>query len=68
MILKQVTGQDHVDIITFYNKIFIPAIKPLLVEVGLTGANISTSQVPEANNSNHGKPFIFFFPLLCGRF
>ncbi|XP_007010834.2 PREDICTED: retinoblastoma-related protein [Theobroma cacao] len=63
-----VTGQDHVDIITFYNKIFIPAIKPLLVEVGLTGANISTSQVPEANNSNHGpcpgSPKVAPFPSL----
>ncbi|XP_066331028.1 LOW QUALITY PROTEIN: retinoblastoma-related protein 3-like [Miscanthus floridulus] len=28
------TGEDHVDIITFYNEVFIPAVKPLLVEVG----------------------------------
>jgi hypothetical protein len=27
-------GEDHVDIITFYNEVFIPAVKPLLVEVG----------------------------------
>ena len=30
----QKTGEDHVDIITFYNEVFIPAAKPLLVEVG----------------------------------
>ncbi|XP_062195758.1 retinoblastoma-related protein 3-like isoform X2 [Phragmites australis] len=28
------TGEDHVDIITFYNEVFIPSVKPLLVEVG----------------------------------
>jgi len=31
---SQKTGEDHVDIITFYNEVFIPAAKPLLVEVG----------------------------------
>uniref|UniRef100_A0ACD5Y271 Uncharacterized protein n=1 Tax=Avena sativa TaxID=4498 RepID=A0ACD5Y271_AVESA len=27
-------GADHVDIITFYNEVFIPIVKPLLVELG----------------------------------
>ncbi|KAG8635546.1 retinoblastoma-related protein isoform X2 [Manihot esculenta] len=44
------TGQDHVDIITFYNEIFIPAAKPLLVEVGSAGTITKASQVPDANN------------------
>ena len=59
MIWKQRTGQDHVDIITFYNEIFIPAVKPLVVELGSSGTTTRTSRVPEANNSNDGKPFIF---------
>ncbi|KAG8048109.1 hypothetical protein GUJ93_ZPchr0008g13043 [Zizania palustris] len=28
------TGEEHVDIITFYNEVFIPTVKPLLVELG----------------------------------
>ncbi|EMS61701.1 Retinoblastoma-related protein 1 [Triticum urartu] len=27
-------GEDHVDIITFYNEVFIPTVKPLLVDLG----------------------------------
>uniref|UniRef100_A0ACD5ZNH7 Uncharacterized protein n=1 Tax=Avena sativa TaxID=4498 RepID=A0ACD5ZNH7_AVESA len=27
-------GADHVDIITFYNEVFIPIVKPLLVDLG----------------------------------
>jgi hypothetical protein len=34
----QKTGEEHIDIITFYNEVFIPAIKPLLAEV-VSGAN-----------------------------
>ena len=30
---RQKTGEEHIDIITFYNEVFIPAIKPLLAEV-----------------------------------
>lgn len=45
---KQRTGQDHVDIITFYNEIFIPTVKPLLVELGPSGATAK----PNAETSN----------------
>ncbi|KQJ99190.1 hypothetical protein BRADI_3g41630v3 [Brachypodium distachyon] len=37
------TGEDHVDIITFYNEVFIPTVKPLLVDLG-SGAS------PNKNN------------------
>lgn len=47
-------GQDHVDIITFYNEVFIPAAKPLLVEVGSAGTTVKTNQVPEVNNNKDG--------------
>ncbi|XP_021668184.2 retinoblastoma-related protein isoform X2 [Hevea brasiliensis] len=61
------TGQDHVDIITFYNEIFIPAAKPLLVEVGSAGTT-KTTQVPEANNNKDGQcpasPKVSPFPSL----
>lgn len=52
----QKTGKEHVDIITFYNEIFIPAVKPLLVELGPggSGTTIRTNRVPEVNNNNDG--------------
>ncbi|XVF82466.1 hypothetical protein PTKIN_Ptkin16aG0050700 [Pterospermum kingtungense] len=62
------TGQDHVDIITFYNEIFIPAVKPLLVELGPAGTATRTSRVPEANNNDDGpcpgSPKVSPFPNL----
>ncbi|KAL0007233.1 hypothetical protein SO802_008735 [Lithocarpus litseifolius] len=62
------TGPDHVDIITFYNEIFIPAVKPLLVELGPAGATTKTNRVPEAHNNNDaqcpGSPKISPFPSL----
>ncbi|XVE52327.1 hypothetical protein DITRI_Ditri02bG0114100 [Diplodiscus trichospermus] len=61
-------GQDHVDIVTFYNEIFIPAVKPLLVELGPAGATTRTSRVSEASNSNNGpcpgSPKVAPFPSL----
>lgn len=48
------TGQEHVDIISFYNEVFIPSVKPLLVELGPGGATVRSDQVPEANNKNDG--------------
>ncbi|TYG72420.1 hypothetical protein ES288_D04G019500v1 [Gossypium darwinii] len=48
------TGQDNVDIIAFYNEIFVPSIKPLLGELGSAGTTTRTSRVAEANNSNDG--------------
>ena len=50
----QKTGKEHVDIITFYNEIFIPAVKPLLVELGPGGTTTRTNRVPEVNNNNEG--------------
>ncbi|KAJ1413475.1 Retinoblastoma-associated protein, B-box [Sesbania bispinosa] len=51
---KQRTGQEHVDIITFYNEIFIPSVKPLLVELGPGGATMKSDQIPAVNNKNDG--------------
>ncbi|KAM7464786.1 hypothetical protein LguiA_032907 [Lonicera macranthoides] len=47
--------QDHVDIITFYNEIFIPAVKTLLGEPALVVKAQKTNQVSDANNSNEGE-------------
>ncbi|XP_065875156.1 retinoblastoma-related protein-like [Euphorbia lathyris] len=62
------TGQDHVDIITFYNQIFIPAAKLLLEEVGPAGTITKTIQVPEVNNNKYGQctasPQVSTFPTL----
>lgn len=62
------TAQEHVDIITFYNVIFIPAVKPLLVELGPAGTTTKTNRVPEVNNNNDaqcpGSPKISPFPSL----
>lgn len=49
---KQKSGQDHVDVITFYNEIFIPSVKPLLVELGPATANFRTINDPEGKNSS----------------
>ncbi|KAJ0249420.1 Retinoblastoma-related protein 1 [Hirschfeldia incana] len=43
-------GPDYVDIITFYNDIFVPAAKTLLVEV----VPVSDDQAVEANNKPEG--------------
>ncbi|XP_073305518.1 retinoblastoma-related protein-like [Primulina huaijiensis] len=48
------SGPDHIDIITFYNEIFIPAVKPLLVEFASTGSAQSSSCAQEARNNNDG--------------
>lgn len=42
--------QEHVDIITFYNEIFIPTVKPLLVE--LAPARDVTEDKNNANGMN----------------
>ncbi|KAF3434261.1 hypothetical protein FNV43_RR25364 [Rhamnella rubrinervis] len=61
-------GQEHVDIITFYNEVFIPTVKPLLVELGPAGTSAKTSRVPEVNNNNDvpcpGSPKVPSFPSL----
>ncbi|XP_077227856.1 retinoblastoma-related protein-like [Tasmannia lanceolata] len=62
------TGQEHVDIITFYNDIFIPAVKPLLVELGPAGTTLRTNGVPEDSNNADGQcpgsPRLAPFPSL----
>ncbi|KAL9298301.1 hypothetical protein ACSQ67_024197 [Phaseolus vulgaris] len=65
------TGQEHVDIITFYNEIFIPSVKPLLVELDPSGATTKSDRIPEVNNKNDGhlaqcpgSPKISSFPTL----
>ncbi|XAR48259.1 hypothetical protein NMG60_11031016 [Bertholletia excelsa] len=62
------TGQEHVDIITFYNEIFIPAVKPLLVEIAPVGSSQKNTWNSETNNTNGqcppGSPKISSFPSL----
>ncbi|KAK2973821.1 hypothetical protein RJ640_011749, partial [Escallonia rubra] len=67
MYMLQKSGKDHVDIITFYNEIFIPAVKPLLVELVPAGAAQKNNRASEPNN-NHGQcpgsPKVSPFPSL----
>ncbi|KAF9606989.1 hypothetical protein IFM89_030408 [Coptis chinensis] len=62
------TGQEHVDIITFYNEIFIPAIKPLLVELGPARATQKTNKCHDVNSKSDGNspgsPKLTPFPTL----
>ncbi|CAM8972446.1 unnamed protein product [Rhodiola kirilowii] len=44
------TGQDHVDVITFYNEVFILSVKPLLLELVTSGTAQKVNQASEANN------------------
>ncbi|CAN0862962.1 Retinoblastoma-related protein [Linum grandiflorum] len=58
------TGQDHVDIITFYNEIFIPAAKTLLVDIGSAGTFARANQAAEINNNKDGQCPASPFPTL----
>ncbi|KAF3781853.1 Retinoblastoma-related protein [Nymphaea thermarum] len=61
------TGQDHVDIITFYNELFVPAVKPLLVELGPAGTPTKTARASEENKTDGqapGSPRVSLFPSL----
>lgn len=62
------TGQDHVDIITFYNEVFIPTVKPLLVELVPAGATQKSNLNPEVNKNTDGpcpgSPRVSSFPSL----
>ncbi|OEL31361.1 Retinoblastoma-related protein 1 [Dichanthelium oligosanthes] len=49
-----VLGSRHVDIITFYNEVFVPAAKPFLVSLIATGTR------PE-DKKNHNSMFYAFF-------
>ena len=58
--LKQKPASDHVDIITFYNEVFIPAVKSLLVELGPAATNSRANRGPEVNSNNDGMPFFLY--------
>ena len=51
------------DIITFYNEIFIPVAKPLLVEVGSAGTTVKASNIPEAGNNKDSIVFSLDFSV-----
>ncbi|KAK4794927.1 hypothetical protein SAY86_012921 [Trapa natans] len=61
-------GHEHVDIITFYNEIFVPSVKPLLSELGPVGADTRTNGIPDAGTANSahcpGSPKVSQFPSL----
>ncbi|XP_020254515.1 retinoblastoma-related protein-like isoform X2 [Asparagus officinalis] len=48
-------GEGHVDIITFYNEVFVPSVKPLLVEVGPDGIAQKNSKLTEEKNNSDGQ-------------
>ncbi|PKA54811.1 Retinoblastoma-related protein [Apostasia shenzhenica] len=58
------TGEDHVDIITFYNEIFIPSVKPLLVELGCAKAHSKSERTSEDNSTIPESPRLTRFPNL----
>ena len=49
------------DIITFYNEIFIPSVKPLLVEIGPAVSTMKTDRVPQVINNSDGMPGQVYF-------
>ncbi|KAK1272313.1 Retinoblastoma-related protein [Acorus gramineus] len=61
------TGQEHVDIITFYNEVFIPSVKPLLVEVDSSVSTLNNNRT-EDNKIGDGQcpcsPRVSPFPSL----
>ncbi|XP_072973608.1 retinoblastoma-related protein isoform X1 [Typha angustifolia] len=62
------TGEEHVDIITFYNEVFIPSVKPLLVELGPSGITNRSNKLTEDKNCADGQipgsPRVSSFPNL----
>ncbi|CAI0474176.1 unnamed protein product [Linum tenue] len=61
------TGQDHVDIIAFYNEIFVPAAKPLLAEISSAGTSTKADQGVEVNRKSGqcpASPKVSPFPSL----
>jgi hypothetical protein len=43
---------EHVDIITFYNEVFVPSVKPLLVELGSSCQKHNNKSVEERSTAN----------------
>lgn len=64
-ICEQKTGQEHVDIITFYNEVFVPSVKPLLVELGHAGVSNSSNKTIEDKISSDSKFILFQNVTLC---
>ncbi|KAK4748921.1 hypothetical protein SAY87_015507 [Trapa incisa] len=62
------TGHEHIDIIIFYNEVFVPSVKPLLVELGPVGADIKMNQASTIGTANTaqcpGSPKMAQFPSL----
>ncbi|KAF5176349.1 Retinoblastoma-related protein [Thalictrum thalictroides] len=62
------TGQDYVDIITFYNEVFIPSVKALLVELGPAGETQIINRLHGVNSNAGGRcpgsPKLTPFPSL----
>lgn len=54
--------QEYVDIITFYNQIFVPSVKPLLVEIQTNG--VTTEDKNHADGMS--LCWLLFVPLLDG--
>lgn len=59
---------EYVDIITFYNEVFVPTVKPLLVEVGPHGITRKSNKLNDENQSSNGQipgsPRLQPFPTL----
>lgn len=61
------TGHDYVDIISFYNEVFVPCVKPLLMEAGSRGITQKNKFSEEKNNFDGqipGSPRLLPFPTL----
>lgn len=54
-------GQDHIDIITFYNEIFIPSVKPLLVELASNGVTQDDNKSTQDDKINANSMFPVFY-------
>ncbi|KAG6471871.1 hypothetical protein ZIOFF_069318 [Zingiber officinale] len=54
--------QEHVDIITFYNQIFVPSVKPLLVEIQTNGVTAEEKNHTDGQTPN--SPKLCQFPSL----
>jgi len=56
-------GQDHIDIITFYNEIFIPTVKPLLVELASNGVTLEDNRSTTEDKNNADGMFSLVFSI-----
>jgi len=56
---QQILGSHHVDIITFYNEVFVPAAKPFLVSLTASGTR------PEDKKNPNSMCYSCLFNLNC---